>query len=354
MKNAFLIILSSVIFSYQVQEKKRIKTEIMFYEFKDSLIDLETFEKVAKKKEYKTIQTHSIYKYRFQKPQKEVILFQSQGMIFFEKEVLYLEKNNDKKVLIEKAKEEYSYNTFTEDSYLLNLKDGEEVIFVHNLTYKNAIYKFNQTREIIWQTEIPYTQIEEFPADENDTYTTIYEGFFYLGYNENYLILTNPYETLWINLLNGEKFSLDNQVLGIVWSADEKELAGFIREINDAFVFSTLPIIKHIPLSYEDKDKVVKVLKISEKVDYPNLLYVMYHPITSGAIVAGDFGKTDMDKNWQVNIDFFIGDSMYSNEIFLSRYENKIIIHHGINSSSEYIKILDIKTGDTLYEEPKL
>ena len=268
-----------------------------------------------------------------------------------ESTTLYFKDENDELTrLLDKPDEAIASHYF--------LAAEKSVIYVRELDSRHELYQYDERGRPIWQTRIPHSLVKEYPAGPDDTYGFYYHPQAYVTHNKNYVVFSSFFdETLWLDTSDGAQEKLTADVRATIWDENEADLLGFVTSDYSR---------QRLYVRYLDRPAIENEIVWSQD-RYPGrgdrldaiayrdkLVFALYNAASSGAIVYAT-SRDGGTLKWKRNLEFDVGTgrSKYKNEVFLSRFEDRLIVE-GKESAINYLTVLDINSGDILHEDLKL
>jgi len=350
MKN--LLLFSLLLFCIAVNSQNNKKNELnagMLYKFNNVYINLNSFEKVEIKLDtLKTFKDLSIYSLRLKAP----LWFESYpGEVILKNKMFQLLNKNIFITNYTPGTDMGMYNSNaspkntagTSQNFLL--PTSHVAVHIQRLE-KNPVYAikvYDEKGAVKYTFSLAHTMIE----NEGSGFT-YYPFLNYFDYSDEHLVFTSDNkaypQTYLLDLKTGEQTAYNYSVAGIIRSADEKKIMGFV-EINEekgTFNVNSDEKTWSTPLRNKFYDEVESL--VSDSI----LVMATYPKIATGSALSAyniHAGKL----LWNAEVEQINADhSQYYNKVLLSKYKDKIIME-GIEANGQYVQIFDLATGKRLF-----
>lgn len=320
-----------------------------YYPFDNYYVDLDNLTKIEDSVFLKNFKTESIYNFRFYAPRDFSNTFyqnvEYKGKIFtLQDNILEIsDTNSGQKIEIKPFPIDYEIDNIVGKHFLVAISSG--VIELLRLSGDSGylMRKIDEKGNIIFEIQFAHTKtIIEGNIHHSYPYlyyTTCTNDFMvFVSYDDNI-----P-KTLMVSLKDGKITEFDKTFNGVLRTDNEDNIPGFIKISDDYKSFET--IILNNSWKY---DKLDGWGNSAETLIIDNVLYIsFFHSIATGSSLYA-FDLTNGDLFWKAEVDQMnVGHSQYSNVVYLSSFNNKIIME-GNEAFGSYLQIFDCKTGEKLF-----
>lgn len=226
------------------------------------------------------------------------------------------------------------------------------VVYIKDLEGKDGIvlYKYDENGKELFKSKIEHTDIE---VKGNTNYHHRYLNYF-TSSKDSLIFTTNVFETKYnttqiVDLTSGKVTKASLITSGII-TDDRGNLSGLMSLNEDTGIFSLYSKDgKTKKLEYKFPSKIW--CESTEVVVYENILVLAYYCriSTGSSLIALDINTGKLLWTGDV-LQLMIPHSEYYNEVKLSLYKDKVIMH-GIESGGTYLQIFDVKSGKRLFDD---
>lgn len=350
MKNTLLFLFIAISLNAAAQQSlnNKLKPEA-WYKFNNTWINLDSFEKADLKADtLKTFKDLSIYSLRLKAPlwfgtyPGEVVL-KNKMFQLLNKNIFITNYTPGTDMGLYNSNASPKNTDGTSQNFLL--PTSHVAVHIQRLE-KNPVYAikvYDEKGAVKYTFSLAHTMIE----NENGGFT-YYPFLNFFDYSDEHLIFTSDNkaypQTYLLDLKTGEQTAYNYSVAGIIRSADEKKIIGFI-EINEekgTFNVNSDEKTWSAPLRSKFYDE-------AESLVSDSILVVASYPkiATGSALSAYNFYTGKL--LWNAEVEQINADhSQYYNRVLLSKYKDKVIME-GIEANGKYLQVFDMASGRRLF-----
>ncbi len=343
-----LCVFTSVLSFAQQSVKNAVKPDV-FYRFDGAFINLETLVKVELKADtLKTFKELSPYSLRLKAPlwfgtyPGEVVL-KNKMFQLLNKNIFITNYTPGTDMGMYNSNASPQNTAGTSQNFLL--PTSHVAVHIQKLE-KNPMYAikvYDEKGAVKYTFSLAHTMIE----NENNGFT-YYPFLNYFDYSDEHLVFTSDNkaysQTYLLDLKTGEQTAYNYIIAGIIRSADEKKVTGFV-EINEekgTFNVNTDEKKWSAPLRSKFYDE-------AETLVSDSIIVIATYPkiATGSALSAYNFNTGKL--LWNAEVEQINADhSQYYNKVLLSKYKDKVIME-GIEANGAYLQVFDITSGKRLF-----
>lgn len=350
MKKIILLILSVIGLSVSAQQSlnNKLKPEA-WYKFNNTCINLDNYEKAEFKTDtLKTFKDLSIYSLRLKAPlwfgtyPGEVVL-KNKMFQLLNKNIFITNYTPGTDMGLYNSNASPKNTAGTSQNFLL--PTSHVAVHIQRLE-KNPVYAikvYDEKGAVKYTFSLAHTMIE----NEGNGFT-YYPFLNYFDYSDEHLVFTSDNktypQTYLLDLKTGEQTAYNYSVAGIIRSADEKKIMGFV-EINEekgTFNVNSDEKTWSAPLRNKFYDEAESL--VSDSI----LVMATYPKIATGSALSA-YNIHTGKLLWNAEVEQINADhSQYYNKVLLSKYKDKVIME-GIEANGQYVQIFDLASGKRLF-----